>query len=98
MFLGQLLHKVQKKNYHKLIVEVETGYNVDFYTIRVRNYLIVKDLRIGNQVLFSGQYVSKKNVRQFQLQSIRIHPFRQCSECYFPLTSNLCFIKHDKEA
>ena len=98
MFLGQLLHKIQKKSYYKLSVGVETGYNVDLYTIRVRNYLNVNDLRIGDQVLFSGQYVSKKNIRQFQLHFITIHPFRQCSECHIPLTSNVCFIKHDKEA
>ena len=98
MFLGQMLHKVQKKTYYKLFVGVETGYNIDIYTIRVRNYLIVKDLCVGDQVLFSGHYISKNNIQQFQLHFIVKHSFRQCSDCYIPLTSNVCFIKHDKEA
>ena len=98
MFLGQLLHREQKKTYYKLIVGVETGYNVDFYTIRIRNYHNVKELCVGDQILFSGQYVTKRNLRQFQLHFITVHPFRQCSECLIPLTSNECFIKHDKEA
>lgn len=98
MFQGELLHKVQKKTYLKLIVGVETGYNVDFYTIRVRDPLTIKDICLSDQVLFSGQYIWKRNISQFQLHFIIKHSFRQCSECDLPLTSNTCVIRHDREA
>ena len=98
MFLGQLLHREEKRSYCKYVVGVETGYHVDLFTIRIRNYHNVNELSVGDQVLFSGKYVTKKNFRQFQLHFITVHPFRQCPECLIPLTSTECFIKHDKEA
>ena len=59
---------------------------------------MVKDLCVGDQVLFSGYYTSKGKDKQFHLETILKHSFAQCSECHLPLTSNKCFIKHDKEA
>ena len=98
MLLGEVLNKIQKKSYFKLFIGVETGYNIDFYTIRVRNYHTIKDLDVGDQVLFSGHYITKRNIRQFKLDFIRKQTFIQCVVCHIPLTSNACFIKHDKEA
>ena len=98
MFLGQLLHIAQRRTYHKLTIGVETGYNIDLYTIRVRNYLMIKDLYVGDQVLFSGFYISKGRYSEFHLETIVKHTFRECSECNLPLTSNSCLINHDKEA
>lgn len=98
MFLGQLLHKIHKKTYVKLFVGVESGYNTDTYVLRVRNLLVIKNILVGDQVLFAGQYISKKNIRQFQFHFIMKYGFSQCSECLIPLSSNVCFIKHDKEA
>lgn len=98
MFLGQLIQKTYKDTYVKLIVGVETGYNVNIYTLRTRNHLSVENIDVDDQVLFAGRYISKGQARQYQLHFIMKHTFRLCPECCIPLTSDLCFIKHDKEA
>ena len=98
MFLGVLVHKVRKSSYLKIIVAVETGYNVDLYTIRTRNYDIIEGIETGDQVLFSGEFKINNNSSYFILHYILKHSFSECPECSFPLTSNTCLINHDKEA
>lgn len=99
MLLGQITQKSYKESYTKLIVAVETGYNVDIYTLRTRNHLAVNDIDVDDQVLFTGRIVTKGEASQFQLQLIMKHGFKQCPMCHIPIiTSELCLIKHDKEA
>lgn len=91
-----MLQKTYKETYVKVILGVETGYNINLYTIRTANHLMFDNINVEDQVLFSGQFIPKRN--SFTLFFIMKHTFRQCPECLIPLTSDLCFIKHDKEA
>ena len=93
MLFGVLVHRVQKKSYIKLTIGVETGYNMDFYAIRIyHNY---PEISVGDQVSFNGCFIIKD---WFHLYHITKTNFQQCSECNVQLTSNKCFIKHDIEA
>ena len=47
-----LVHRVQKKSYIKLTIGVETGYNMDFYAIRI--YHDCPEISVGDQVSFNG--------------------------------------------
>lgn len=98
MFLGVLVQKVQKKTYQKLTIGVETGYNVDFYTLRTRNYTMIENVNVGDKVFFSGHFTNKKHSSSFILRDIGKSEFTQCSDCNLPLTSNTCLMKHDKDA
>ena len=98
MFLGEMLQIVQRRSYHKLTIGVETGYNVNLYTTRVRNYVMIKDLHVGDQVLFSGFNITSGRYNEFNLETILKHSFRECLECHLPLTTTTCLILHDKEA
>ena len=62
MFLGVLVQKVQKKTYQKLTIGVETGYNVDFYTLRTRNYTMIENINVGDKV-FSVDTLQTKNIQ-----------------------------------
>ena len=93
MLFGVLVHRVQKKSYYKLTIGVETGYNVDLYTIRICNNS--PEISVGDQVAFDGYFITKDC---FYLYHINKEKFPQCSECNVRPTSNECFIQHDKEA
>ena len=98
MFLGRVIQKTSKQTYIKIIVGVETGYNTNYYTLRTRNILSVENIAVNDQVLFSGRYISSGDVQQYLVHFIIKQSFRQCPECKIALTSDVCFIKHSKEA
>ena len=98
MLQGEVLFLINRQSYYKVVIGVETGYNVDLYTTRIKDFLIIKDLLVGDKVLFTGYTISKEGSTQFHLDSIVKRTFDSCLECELPLTSNQCIIQHDKEA
>ena len=88
----------ERDNYFKLVAAVETGYNVDVYTLRISLDMMPPDLNIRDKVLFTGRYWKREGIEQFHLQSIKQMSFSSCVKCGYPLTSYICFIKHDQEA
>ena len=98
IFLGQVQQLVERQNYHKIVVAVECGYHVDCYTLRVAENTIPK-LEVGDKVIFTG-YAAKNSagMEQFHMETLIKRDFASCPVCEFPLTSNVCLLKHDKEA
>ena len=97
-FLGEVMQIEERENYFKVITAVETGYNVDVYTLRVSFDIIPSNLSVRHKVLFTGQYRKRDGIEQFRLESIKQINFLSCLKCGYPLTSYVCFIKHDQEA
>ena len=97
-YLGQVLKIDEREHYFKVIVAVETGYNVDVYTLRVPFNKMVPDLIVGHRILFTGQLTQGGGIKQFRLESLVQRNFSSCLKCGFPLTSYICLIKHDAEA
>ena len=97
-FLGQVLQIEERDLYLKIVVGVETGYNVDTYTIRLSHEKLVSDLEIGHKVLFTGYSQLRDGIEQFHVESFMKKDFTSCIKCGLPLTSYICFTKHDVEA
>ena len=87
-----------RESYFKVVAAVETGYNVDVYILRVSFNMMPADLATRQKVLFTGQYKKREGIEQFQLESLKPINFSSCLKCGYPLTSYICFIKHDQEA
>ena len=79
------------------MVGVECGYHVDSYTLRVANEKISK-LEVGDKIIFTGYSISRDGLEQFHVESLLKKNFASCLVCEFPLTSDTCLLKHDKEA
>ena len=97
-YLGQVLQIEEREQYFKVIVGIETGYNVDFYTLRVTHDNMIPSLIVGHNVLFTGYSRVRDGITQFHLESIKQRDFSSCLRCGMPLTSYLCLVKHDVEA
>ena len=97
-FLGQVLQIEERQNYYKVVVGVETGYNIDCYTLRVLHDKMINDLVVGHNILFTGYSRSRDGIEQFHVESFMRKDFSSCIKCGLPLTSYICFVKHDAEA
>ena len=97
MLFGEVVRFLQKKGYTKLVLGVETGYNVDIYTTRTRKS--IPAFGTGQMVTFSGHDAdaTHNNKSYFILDEIKIYEFRQCVICLAPQFSNKCNVKHSKE-
>ena len=97
-YLGQVLKIDERERYFKVIAAVETGYNTDVYTLRVPFDKMAPDLIEGHKILFTGHSKQRDGIKQFYLESLARRDFSSCLKCGLPLTSYMCFIKHDVEA
>ena len=97
-FLGRILQIDDRENHYKTVIGVETGYNTDVYSIRIPLTMVDRRPLVKEQVLFTGRESRTEEASLFRLESIRFTEFSSCLECGFPLTSEMCIIKHDKEA
>ena len=97
-FLGKVLQIDEQEHYFRVTTSVETGYNTDIYSLRVSFDKMIPDLIVGHKILFTGRRRKRDDIEKFYLESIRKQDYSSCLECGFPLTSYMCFIKHDKEA
>ena len=97
-FLGRILQVEDRENYYKTAVGVETGYSTDVYTIRINHEKIDRRPQVDEQVLFTGIEGRTGDRSEFILDSIKFIEFSSCLECGFPLATEACIIRHDKEA
>ena len=97
IFLGQVQQLVERPSYRKIVVAVECGYHVDCYTLRVADEKIPK-LEVDDKIIFTGYLMSRDGLEQFHVESLLKKNFASCPVCEFPLTSDTCLLKHDKEA
>lgn len=97
-FFGRILQVDDRETHLKTAIGVETGYGTDVYTIRIPLNMAKRKPLVEEQVLFTGREGRTEDASDFKLESIRFTEFTTCLECGFPLTSEACIIKHDKEA
>ena len=98
IFLGQVQQLVERANYNKIVVAVECGYHVDSYTMRIADNTM-PTLKVGDKVIFTGYAMrNSAGLEQFNMETLMKKNFVSCPVCEFPLTSDVCMMKHDKEA
>ena len=98
IYLGKVLEIAKRTLHYKITTAVECGYHVDCYTLRVGDSNMINDLQVGEKIIFTGRWVTKDGDEVFKTESIMKRDFLECTECGLPLSSNTCFLKHDKEA
>ena len=96
IFLGQVQQIVERSSYRKIVVAVECGYHVDCYTLRVADN--GNNLDVGDKILFTGYTTTRAGLQQFRVESLKKRNFASCPVCEFPLTSDVCPMRHDMEA
>ena len=96
IFLGQVQQIVERSSYRKIVVAVECGYHVDCYTLRVADDS--NNLDVGDKILFTGYTTTRAGLQQFRVESLKKRNFASCPVCEFPLTSDVCLMRHDMEA
>jgi len=97
-FLGRILQVDDRDTYYKTAIGVETGYSTDVYTIRIALIKIASRPSVDEKVIFTGFEGITDDKSEFILESIRFTEFSSCLECDFPLVSETCLIRHEKEA
>lgn len=97
---GCLLHRKEKSDYVKLYIGVEKGYYTSCIIIRVKKIQkhLIKDLHIGDKLIFDGRYIQRGSESQFIFHFIVKHTFNECPNCLQAMHGNICLKSHDTSA
>ena len=94
---GVICDITEREKYTKMVVAVESGYESKIYLFRVDPEKLQETFRVGACVLLCGKYSMRDNCKRFILDSIVNFEFRSCELCKLPLSSERCFMDHNKE-
>ena len=97
-YLGTIILLEEKDEYTKIVIGAEVGYETKYITARSKVKALFRDLKEGNNVLFTGETVTRNDKTFFNLDSIVKKDFEACDECDLPKTSATCMLTHKKEA
>ena len=100
--MGQLLQKVKLESHTRIVIALEVGYLVRCYTFRVSikdsNFDVIDQLKVGDNVLFTGEVQDGETMDDIKLDSIIKKDFISCPTCGIAMVSDKCILKHDREA
>ena len=100
--MGQLMQKVERERYTRIVVAVEAGYLVRCFTLRASiddpKIQVIDELNVGDKVLFTGELREDGNTDTLRFDSIVKSDFVSCSVCGIAMVTNYCVSHHDEEA
>ena len=97
MLLGKIYKIDEYDGCCNAIVIVEAGFQSDVYVLRVPLGRLHEKLVVGSSVLFTGRSVRRDEFKYVTVDTIIRQEFKSCEICKLPLTSENCFLNHDRE-